>query len=394
MAPAMSSEATSPMNFMPSQLKFNLGEGLGQRAPWHSRSKGNNNSKEEGGTTRDNNDNNTDQNRGYRHNIAMDNDSIKKMPRTLPFLGHIRLVRNPEVDKDGQTEVAAIYSLLVISSLSIVDNAIGLMVATRRSLRLTQVAFAIWCLRFLFRILSLISVLFMLTLSVEIQKRLPLNVELGGDSLTGSGGGVRSEEIVGGESMITVTILELIVALVHGWSLLVLIRDLRNQPRPGTVLSQVWKWFCGTRWGARWRSTSTYSYQGISNSNSNHNDSVHPSVPTPSSPYLQSVRDGSSLPYANLSSSSLPSLGLFGRDEESIDDLESVWSLRASHANAETMSIRSVRSVRSVRSIRSISSLGSFIFGRASSPFGAPEMVCTTPPGRSRASSVCSSEKM
>src|SRR5690606_10490050 len=53
------------------------------------------------------------------------------------------------VDFDGRAEAGAIYTLLVMSSLSILDNGIGLMVATRKSLRLTQISFAIWCLRFL-----------------------------------------------------------------------------------------------------------------------------------------------------------------------------------------------------------------------------------------------------
>ncbi|KAF9155407.1 hypothetical protein BG015_009964 [Linnemannia schmuckeri] len=51
--------------------------------------------------------------------------------------------------------------------------------------------------------------------------------------------------------MYTITALEIIVAIVHGWSLLVLIRDLRNQPRPRTVIVRVWAWFCGTRFGDR-----------------------------------------------------------------------------------------------------------------------------------------------
>jgi len=268
------------------------------------------------------------------------------------------------VDTDGHAEAAAIYTLLVISSLSILDNAVGLMVATRRSLRLTQVAFAIWCLRFIFRILSLVSVLFMLVLSTEVRRQLPLNVEMGG---SGSGDGFRAEldDNVRGNSMVAVTVLELVVALVHGWSLLVLIRDLRNQPRPRTVVIRAWKWFRETRWGGR--GVGSNPYQGIGSGENNSSSGGNPSLPLPTS--------------QNPSFASLSSLGMFYRDGSTLDeDLENVWASRASRANPETMSIRSGRS---------ISTLGSILLGRAS-----PEMVSVTPPGRSRASSVCSDEKL
>lgn len=134
------------------------------------------------------------------------------------------------------------------------------MVATRRSLRLTQVAFAIWCLRFLFRTLSLISVGFMLAVSFEFRRNhlpgvsttFPPQPQPNSTNIDVSGGQVLD---FGGEkeqsSMYTITALEIIVAIVHGWSLLVLIRDLRNQPRPRTVVVRVWTWFCESRFGNR-----------------------------------------------------------------------------------------------------------------------------------------------
>ncbi|KAG0215919.1 hypothetical protein BGX28_007145 [Mortierella sp. GBA30] len=192
------------------------------------------------------------------HNNNHRNNSSSYRPKNNYLLGQIRLLTSGgsedlvQFDFEGRTEAAAIYTLLVISSLAILDNAIGLMVATRRSLRLTQIAFAIWCLRFLFRILSLISVVFMLVAGTgfwrdESLSSLPTefndpvdpveNSELHGNS--------------GPRAMITITVLEVIIALVHGWSLLVLIRDLRNQPRPRTVMVRLWSWFCSSRWGQR-----------------------------------------------------------------------------------------------------------------------------------------------
>ncbi|KAK3839358.1 MAG: hypothetical protein JOS17DRAFT_182322 [Linnemannia elongata] len=181
------------------------------------------------------------------------------------LLNQIRILQsatNLELDIEGQTEAAAIYTLLVISSLSIVDNLIGIMVATRRSLRLTQVAFAIWCLRFLFRTLSLISVGFMLAVSAEfrrnhlsgviapsLQQQQPHHPN--STNIDGSGGGGLDFGERQQPTMYTITALEIIVAIVHGWSLLVLIRDLRNQPRPRTVVVRVWAWFCGTKFGDR-----------------------------------------------------------------------------------------------------------------------------------------------
>ncbi|KAF8975720.1 hypothetical protein BGZ52_008668, partial [Haplosporangium bisporale] len=82
------------------------------------------------------------------------------------------------VSTTSTTVAAAVYILAVLSSLSVIDSIIGLMVVTRRSLRLTQVALAIWCLRFLFRVLSLISVLYMLVLHSDIRTQLPPLVEL------------------------------------------------------------------------------------------------------------------------------------------------------------------------------------------------------------------------
>ncbi|KAI1317841.1 hypothetical protein EDD11_007643 [Mortierella claussenii] len=218
------------------------------------------------------------------------------------------------MDFDGHTEAAAIYTLLVISSLSIIDNAIGLMVATRKSLRLTQVAFAIWCLRFTFRLLSLISVVCILIVGAETQTngtlldsnlepRFPLgdghrddgnSSHLGNNytNYNGGSGGTSGVYLIA-PRMITVTVLELIIAAVHGWSLLVLIRDLRNQPRPRTVLTRAWSWFCMSRWGKRlglehwatgpWSSSSSSSmgYDGLeyygpySNNSASHFATTH-----------------------------------------------------------------------------------------------------------------------
>ncbi|GJJ77446.1 hypothetical protein EMPS_09805 [Entomortierella parvispora] len=343
----------------PPQLTFSAENSFGQLTLPHSRLKSDNNAKD----SKDNNNNVRDPQKNVTKEKNNNKLLLRKIPRaTLPLFGQIRLVRNPEVDRDGQAEAAAIYTLLVISSLSIIDNGVGLMVATRRSLRLTQVAFAIWCLRFIFRILSLVSVLFMLVLSTEVRKRLPLDVEVG------SNGGSAAElgDTAKGHSMVAVTVLELVVALVHGWSLLVLIRDLRNQPRPSTVVSRAWKWFRETRWGGRgrWRA-GTNPYQGLSSCDNNSSNGSNTSLPA--------------LTSQNPSFSSLSSLGMFYRESTLDEDLENVWASRASRANPETMSIRSMHS---------INTLGSIILGRAS-----PEMVSATSPGRSRASSICSSEK-
>ncbi|KAG0041318.1 hypothetical protein BGZ83_002004 [Gryganskiella cystojenkinii] len=159
------------------------------------------------------------------------------------------------------------------------------------------------------------------------------------------------------------------------------------------MLSRVWTWFCGTRLGQRWDVTS-YSYQGLDDGSISGNTHSAPFPPT--SPYNGGSGTGNSgagiyTSFTNMSSSSLSSLRLFNREvNEDEDDLESVWSTRSNLANAETMSIRSVRSVKSVRSISS--TLSSIILGRTSS-YAVPEMVSTTPSGRSRASSICSSEK-
>ncbi|KAF9397283.1 hypothetical protein BGX21_009035 [Mortierella sp. AD011] len=193
--------------------------------------------------------------RSHRNNY--DNRYHLGGTRSPPLFGQIRLASIPdnEVDFDGHHDAAAIYTLLVISSLSIIDNAIGLMVATRRSLRLTQIAFAIWCLRFLFRILSLISILFMLAVGADFRKthHLPLlDLDVGVDLNNNSNNASNGSDSEHPESTtMMLTTLEVIVAAVHGWSLLVLIRDLRNQPRPRTVLARAWIWFCGTKWGRR-----------------------------------------------------------------------------------------------------------------------------------------------
>lgn len=162
---------------------------------------------------------------------------------TSPLFDQIRLSNNPDIDIDidGHSEAAVIYTLLAISSLSVIDNTIGLVVAARRSLRLTQVAFAIWCLRFLFRTLSLITILFMMAVGVEFERgHLPLGLDFSNNSQ-----GYRKS------SMMAVTVLEAVVAAAHGWSLLVLIRDLRNQPRPRTLITRIWTWFCGSKYGSR-----------------------------------------------------------------------------------------------------------------------------------------------
>ncbi|ORZ11266.1 hypothetical protein BCR41DRAFT_356946 [Lobosporangium transversale] len=197
----------------------------------------------------------------------------------LPLVSQMLLVRNPDLvnfDYEG-TELVIVYTLLVMSSLSIIDNAIGLMVATRRSLRLTQVAFAIWCLRFLFRILSLVSILFMLTAGTKFRKfLLSSNIGFHGGDSNGlddldalDGDSADSNGNIEASRMIILTTLEVIIAAVHGWSLLVLIRDLRNQPRPRTIVSQIWVWFCETRWGqhlgiGRWIGASYDNFDSIS----------------------------------------------------------------------------------------------------------------------------------
>ncbi|KAF9436395.1 hypothetical protein BGZ76_004090 [Entomortierella beljakovae] len=196
------------------------------------------------------NESSSDKNKDIRN--SSNGASMKYNDRNI--FGNIRLYSSSsnvnDVDFDGHHEAAAVYALLVISSLSIIDNGIGLMVVTRRSLRLTQVAFGIWCLRFLFRILSLVSVIFMLTVGADPQKShslpiLDVDVDVGLDYKNSANG----DSSVSSSMMLT--ILEITVAAVHGWSLLVLIRDLRNQPRPRTALARAWFWFCGTKWGNR-----------------------------------------------------------------------------------------------------------------------------------------------
>ncbi|KAF9110809.1 hypothetical protein BGX27_005859 [Mortierella sp. AM989] len=237
-SPSVNSGDSIPVEFGPTQLSFKSSNkpdtenSIGGRHP-----SGNSKSYKQDSSGNDSN------NRRHRGESS-----------SPPLFGQIHLVRssNNEIDFDGHHEAAAVYTLLVISSLSIIDNAIGLMVATRRSLRLTQIAFAIWCLRFLFRILSLVSVLFMLVAGVDFRKNhhLPLlDVNVGVDfSNSGDNDGFDNNEHAG-STMMMLTILEVIVASVHGWSLLVLIRDLRNQPRPRTVLVRAWYWFCETKWG-------------------------------------------------------------------------------------------------------------------------------------------------
>ncbi|KAF8940109.1 hypothetical protein BGZ58_007694 [Dissophora ornata] len=201
-----------------------------------------------------------------------DEDNYLGLAPAAERFGQILLVHEPDfnldIDFDGHTEAAAIYTLLVISSLSIIDNGIGLMVATRRSLRLTQIAFVIWCLRFLFRMLSLVSVLFMLAVEDKFRKthgavsRSPLDMDMDFNSNDDSNDTINNDNYRSsqyGDSnmynvappMIMVTVLEVIVAVVHGWSLLVLIRDLKNQPRPRTVIARLWAWFCRTKCGHR-----------------------------------------------------------------------------------------------------------------------------------------------
>ncbi|KAG0006975.1 hypothetical protein BGZ65_000796 [Modicella reniformis] len=175
--------------------------------------------------------------------------------RKTPQLDQIEMVNGLDmIDIDGHSEAAAIYTLLAISSLSVIDSTIGLIVVTRRSLRLTWVAFFIWFLRFVFRMLSLVTILFMMVVGVEFERNhLPLGLDLssgGYRSISGasvSGGGGRGV----GSRMIALTVLEAVVAAVHGWCLLVLIRDLRNQPRPKTVITRIWIWFCGSKYGSR-----------------------------------------------------------------------------------------------------------------------------------------------
>ncbi|KAF9360844.1 hypothetical protein BGX26_007429 [Mortierella sp. AD094] len=233
-SPSANSADLIPLNVEPSQLSFKPSDKIDNTS---------------GNNKKSHKHHNSDNNYSNRHHLGETSSP--------PLFGQIRLVSSPdnEIDFDGHHEAAAIYTLLVISSLSIIDNAIGLMVATRRSLRLTQIAFAIWCLRFLFRILSLVSVLFMLVVGADFRKshHIPLlDVDVGVDfSNNGNNesNGNNNEHLESTTMMLTV--LEVIVAAVHGWSLLVLIRDLRNQPRPRTVLARAWIWFCGTKWGRR-----------------------------------------------------------------------------------------------------------------------------------------------
>ncbi|KAG0038728.1 hypothetical protein BGZ82_011049, partial [Podila clonocystis] len=81
------------------------------------------------------------------------------------------------------TVATAVYILAVLSSLSVIDSIIGLMVATRRSLRLTQVALAIWCFRFIFRTLSLIAIMYMLALHSGIRTQQPGTEDLNGSAI-------------------------------------------------------------------------------------------------------------------------------------------------------------------------------------------------------------------
>ncbi|KAG0098450.1 hypothetical protein BGZ93_000099, partial [Podila epicladia] len=104
------------------------------------------------------------------------------------FHHSVKGVRLATATPSTSTTVAtAVYILAVLSSLSVIDSIIGLMVATRRSLRLTQVALAIWCLRFLFRTLSLISIMYMLALHSGIRAQQPDTVDLSGNDSSGLG---------------------------------------------------------------------------------------------------------------------------------------------------------------------------------------------------------------
>ncbi|KAF9207847.1 hypothetical protein BGZ49_010435 [Haplosporangium sp. Z 27] len=240
-SPSINSTGSIPIDFTPSQLLFK---------PSNKPSTTTNTSDRSPGDKKKNHKHHNGDNDGNLRHYLEENYSP-------PLFGQIRLFRsspNNDIDFDGHHEAAAIYTLLVISSLSIIDNAIGLMVATRRSLRLTQIAFAIWCLRFLFRILSLVSVLFMLVAGADFQNahHLPLlDVEVGVGFTNSDSNGSKDNIEHPGSTMIMLTVLEVVVAAVHGWSLMVLIRDLRNQPRPKTVLARTWHWFCNTKWGRR-----------------------------------------------------------------------------------------------------------------------------------------------
>ncbi|KAF9431145.1 hypothetical protein BGZ94_008295 [Podila epigama] len=112
------------------------------------------------------------------------------------------------------TVTAAVYILIMLSGLSVIDSLIGLMVATRRSLRLTQVALAIWCLRFLFRALALVAVMAMLVVHTTEARtktgmaapRIPVgNDEVNNGVVVDSEGG---PEIKLDGSMLVVTLLE------------------------------------------------------------------------------------------------------------------------------------------------------------------------------------------
>ncbi|KFH63503.1 hypothetical protein MVEG_10912 [Podila verticillata NRRL 6337] len=131
------------------------------------------------------------------------------------------------VSTTSTTVAAAVYILAVLSSLSVIDSIISLMVVTRRSLRLTQVALAIWCLRFLFRVLSLISVLYMLVLHSDIRTQLPPLVELNVNANTIAG----AQKFKFEGSLLVLQSLDVMIGLVHGWSLIMLIRDRRSELR-------------------------------------------------------------------------------------------------------------------------------------------------------------------
>ncbi|KAF9356639.1 hypothetical protein BGX34_009841, partial [Mortierella sp. NVP85] len=109
--------------------------------------------------------------------------------------------------------------------------------------------------------LSLITILFMMAVGIDFERgHLPLGLDFGSNS-SGSEGYRES-------SMVTVIVLEAIVAAAHGWSLLALIRDLRNQPRPRTVITRIWTWFCGSKYGSRLK-LGHYASGNSSGNNSN-----------------------------------------------------------------------------------------------------------------------------
>ncbi|KAG0348619.1 hypothetical protein BG004_004650 [Podila humilis] len=121
------------------------------------------------------------------------------------------------------TVASAVYIFVVLSGLSVIDSIIGLMVVTRRSLRLTQIALGIWCLRFLFRVLSLIAVLFMFAVHTHAGTRLQLEqIHMNGDSDNKAATHSRiatvndDDEFSFRGSMLMVQLLDVTVGLVHG----------------------------------------------------------------------------------------------------------------------------------------------------------------------------------